>query len=268
MKGVILAGGYGTRLMPMTRVTNKHLLPVYDRPMVYYPIESLQTAGISEVLLVTGGNSPGAFLELLGNGREFGLKELSYTYQRGAGGIAEALGLAEDFADGQPIAVILGDNLFENSVADVAAAYEAQLARNRGRGARIALKEVRSPQRFGVPRFERLDGHGAPSGRVLEIIEKPKDPPSRYAVVGLYLYDASVFEIIRSLKPSARNELEITDVNNAYLQRGELEYSMLEGWWSDAGTIESLHHASQLVATRGANGKGPARPAASDEDDA
>lgn len=268
MKGVILAGGYGTRLMPMTRVTNKHLLPVYDRPMVYFPIESLLTAGVTEILLVTGGNSPGAFLELLGNGREFGLKDLSYTYQRGAGGIAEALGLAEDFADGQPIVVILGDNIFEHGLGIVAAEYEAQLKRHSGHGARIALKQVNHPQRFGVPRFERLSPDGAPAGRILEIIEKPRNPPSRYAVVGLYMYDASVFEIIRGLKPSARNELEITDVNNAYLLRGELEYSMLEGWWSDAGTIESLHHASGLVATRGANGKGPARKggAAMDED--
>ncbi len=268
MKGVILAGGYGTRLMPMTRVTNKHLLPVYDRPMVYFPIESLLTAGVTEILLVTGGNSPGAFLELLGNGREFGLKDLSYTYQRGAGGIAEALGLAEDFADGQPIVVILGDNIFEHGLGIVAAEYEAQLKRHSGHGARIALKQVNHPQRFGVPRFERLSPDGTPAGRILEIIEKPRNPPSRYAVVGLYMYDASVFEIIRGLKPSARNELEITDVNNAYLLRGELEYSMLEGWWSDAGTIESLHHASGLVATRGANGKGPARKgsAAMDED--
>ncbi len=254
MKGVILAGGFGTRLLPMTRVTNKHLLPVYDRPMVYFPIEMLATAGVSEVLVVTGGNAAGDFVELLGNGEEFGLKKLSYAFQKGAGGIAEALGLAQDFADDQPIAVILGDNIFQNDIAEMAAAYRAQLEANNGRGARIALKEVKDPQRFGVPRFES----GSSGGRIVEIIEKPKDPPSNYAVVGLYMYDASVFDIIAGLTPSARNELEITDVNNAYLKRGELQYSTLEGWWSDAGTIESLHHASKLVATLGANGKGPA----------
>lgn len=265
MKGVILAGGFGTRLLPMTRVTNKHLLPVYDRPMVYFPLESLVTAGIKEVLLVTGGNAAGDFVELLGNGEEFGLKKLSYAFQKGAGGIAEALGLAEDFADGQPIAVVLGDNIFQNDIAEMAAAYRAQLESNGNRGARIALKEVKDPQRFGVPRFE--GGSRTPGGRIVEIIEKPKDPPSHFAVVGLYMYDASVFEIIGGLKPSARNELEITDVNNAYLKRGELEYTALDGWWSDAGTVESLHHASQLVATLGANGRGPARKSPGSTDD-
>ncbi len=265
MKGVILAGGFGTRLLPMTRVTNKHLLPVYDRPMVYFPIESLVTAGVREILLVTGGNAAGDFVELLGNGEEFGLRKLSYAFQKGAGGIAEALGLAEDFADGQPIAVILGDNIFQNDIAEMAAAYRDQLAENGNQGARIALKDVKDPQRFGVPRFDGEDGQAG--RRIVEIVEKPKSPPSMYAVVGLYMYDASVFDIIKGLKPSARNELEITDVNNAYLKRGQLEYSMLQGWWSDAGTIESLHHASGLVATLGANGKGPARKPSSAADD-
>jgi len=265
MKGVILAGGFGTRLLPMTRVTNKHLLPVYDRPMVYFPIETLCTAGVTELLLVTGGNSAGDFVELLADGSDFGLTKLSYAFQLGAGGIAQALGLAKDFADGEPIAVILGDNLFENGIEQVAADYAAQLKSHNGHGARIALKEVKRPQRFGVPRLE--SGEGASGGRIVEIIEKPKNPPSQYAVVGLYMYDASVFEIIKDLKPSARNELEITDVNNAYLKRGELEYSRLEGWWSDAGTIESLHRASHLVATRGANGKGPARKSGDAGDD-
>jgi glucose-1-phosphate thymidylyltransferase len=255
MKGVILAGGYGTRLLPMTRVTNKHLLPVYDRPMVYFPIESLCAAGITEVLLVTGGNSAGAFVELLGNGTDFGLSELAYAYQDGARGIADALSLAEDFADGEPLAVILGDNIFEFSIEQVAADYVQQLRRHDGRGARIALKNVRCPQRFGVPRFEQSASPDETPGRIIEIIEKPKHPPSPYAVVGLYMYDDSVFDIIRGLTPSARDELEITDVNNAYLQRGQLEYSLLDGWWSDAGTIESLHHAAQLVAEHGANNR-------------
>ncbi|MCC6907829.1 MAG: NTP transferase domain-containing protein [Phycisphaerales bacterium] len=265
MKGVILAGGFGTRLLPMTRVTNKHLLPVYDRPMVYFPIESLVTAGVKEILLVTGGNAAGDFVELLGNGEEFGLRKLSYAFQKGAGGIAEALGLAEDFADGQPIAVILGDNIFQNDIAEMAAAYRSQLAENGNQGARIALKDVKDPQRFGVPRFDGVDGQAG--RRIVEIVEKPQNPPSMYAVVGLYMYDASVFDIIKGLKPSARNELEITDVNNAYLKRGQLEFSMLQGWWSDAGTIESLHHASSLVARLGANGKGPARKHSSAADD-
>lgn len=256
MKGVILAGGYGTRLLPMTRVTNKHLLPVYDRPMVYFPIESLVTAEIEEVLLVTGGNSAGDFVELLGNGEEFGLKKLSYAFQKGAGGIAEALGLAQDFSDGQPLAVILGDNIFQNDISAMASAYRAQLEANDGRGARIALKCVDKPQRFGVVRF---DGGDTPDRPIVEIIEKPAHPPSSYAVVGLYMYDASVFDIIAGLEPSARNELEITDVNNAYLKRGELEHTAIEGWWSDAGTVESLHYASHLVATQGANGRRPAR---------
>ena len=256
MKGVVLAGGHGTRLLPMTRVTNKHLLPVYDRPMVYYPLEALAQSGIEEVMVVTGGNSAGAFVELLGNGREFGLKELAYGYQDGAGGIAAALALAEDFADGGPVAVFLGDNLTEGRIDGLVKEYEAQLERTRGRGARIVLAETEEARRFGVARFEG-GGLREGRGRLAEIVEKPAEPPSRFAVIGLYFYDARVFDIIRTLKPSGRGELEITDVNNAYLRAGELEYSVLQGWWTDAGTVESLYRATRLVAERGANGRGP-----------
>lgn len=240
MKGIVLAGGLGTRLLPLTKVTNKHLLPVYDRPMVYYPIQALVNAGVTEVMLVTGGNSAGDFLKLLGNGRQHGLKHLAYTYQEGEGGIADALRLAEHFADGQPICVILGDNIIERNVLGAAQAFREQQA-----GAKILLKEVKDPQRFGVP---ALDGP-----RVLRIDEKPKNPASSYAVTGIYFYDAAVFEIIKTLKPSGRGELEITDVNNAYIQNGQLTWNVLEGWWTDAGTIESLFQANQLVAQTGAN---------------
>ncbi len=242
MKGVILAGGYGTRLLPMTRVTNKHLLPVYDRPMVFFPLETLRDAGITEVMLVTGGNQAGDFVELLGSGKQFGLTELAYAYQEGAGGIADALRLAEDFTDGEPMVVVLGDNIIEGSIAEVVSEYREQLDRE-GSGARIILKEVDDPQRFGVAEFDA-------QGRLTGIIEKPADPPSRQAVIGIYLYDNQVFDIIHTLKPSARGELEITDVNNRYLSRGQLEYSVLEGWWSDAGTIESLYRSTQLVAEK------------------
>jgi glucose-1-phosphate thymidylyltransferase len=234
MKGVILAGGLGTRLHPLTRVTNKHLLPVYDRPMIFHPIEKLIEAGISDILVVTGGHHAGDFLRLLGNGREFGLKHLNYTYQEGEGGIAEALGLAEHFADAQPVMVILGDNLFEDSLAAAVARY-----RQRGAGARIFLKEVPDPERFGVPQLE--------NGRITRILEKPVSAPSPYAVTGVYIYDARVFDIIRTLEPSARNELEITDVNNTYIEWGELEHEVLEGWWADAGTFPSLYRAATLV---------------------
>jgi glucose-1-phosphate thymidylyltransferase len=234
MKGVILAGGLGTRLRPLTLVTNKHLLPVYDRPMIYYPIEKLVEAGIEDILIVTGGNHAGEFLRLLGNGRQFGLKHLNYTYQEGEGGIAEALGLAEHFADGEPVVVILGDNLFEDSLAEPIRRF-----RHQGEGAKILLKEVDDPERFGVA---ELDGD-----RVVRIIEKPKDPPSRYAVTGVYMYDARVFDIIKTLKPSGRGELEITDVNNRYIEWGALTYEVLDGWWTDAGTIESLYRANTLV---------------------
>lgn len=240
MKGIVLAGGLGTRLLPLTKVTNKHLLPVYDRPMIYYPIQTLVNAGIREIMLVTGGNSAGDFLKLLGNGREFGLKHLDYTYQEGEGGIADALRLAEYFADQEPVCVVLGDNLIEGNIAKAARAFREQK-----KGAKILLKEVKDPQRFGVP---VLDGR-----QVLRIEEKPVKPRSPYAVTGIYFYDGRVFDIIKTLKPSARGELEITDVNNAYIQAGELTWDVLDGWWTDAGTIESLFGANQLVAKTGAN---------------
>jgi glucose-1-phosphate thymidylyltransferase len=240
VKGIVLAGGLGTRLLPLTKVTNKHLLPVYDRPMIYYPIQALVNAGISEILLVTGGNNAGDFLKLLGNGKEFGLKHLDYTYQEGEGGIADALRLAEYFADGDPICVVLGDNIIEGNIVKATRAFHDQKA-----GAKILLKQVDDPQRFGVP---VLDGK-----RVAKIEEKPKQPRSPYAVTGIYFYDARVFSIIKTLKPSARGELEITDVNNAYIEANELTWDLLDGWWTDAGTIESLHRANQLVARSGAN---------------
>jgi glucose-1-phosphate thymidylyltransferase len=242
MKGVVLAGGLGTRLLPMTRVTNKHLLPVYDRPMIHYPIQSLIGAGITEILLVTGGNNAGDFLRLLGNGAEFGLKHLNYTYQEGDGGIADALSLAQDFADAEPICVILGDNIFQKSLRPVVEAYA-----ERSRGATILLKEVPDAQRFGVPVLQ--------DGRVVSIEEKPAVPKSPYAVVGAYLYDARVFEIIKGLAPSKRGELEITDVNNRYIERGDLSYEILEGWWTDAGTVESLYRATCLVAHERSEGR-------------
>jgi glucose-1-phosphate thymidylyltransferase len=240
MKGVVLAGGLGTRLLPLTKVTNKHLLPVYDRPMIYYPIQALVNAGIQEILLVTGGNNAGDFLKLLGNGKEFGLRHLDYTYQDGEGGIADALRLAEYFADGEAICVVLGDNIIERNIVHAAEAFRGQKV-----GAKILLKQVPDPQRFGVP---VLDGD-----RVSRIEEKPRKPASPYAVTGIYFYDARVFSIIQTLKPSARGELEITDVNNAYIEAGTLTWDALEGWWTDAGTIESLYLANTLVAKTGAN---------------
>jgi glucose-1-phosphate thymidylyltransferase len=240
MKGIVLAGGLGTRLHPLTKVTNKHLLPVYDRPMIYYPIQTLVNAGIRDILLVTGGNSAGDFLKLLGNGREFGLQHLDYTYQEGEGGIADALRLAEHFADGKPVCVVLGDNIIERNIVRAAQAFHEQKV-----GAKILLKEVKDPQRFGVP---VLDGN-----KVVKIEEKPAQPRSPYAVTGIYFYDAYVFEIIKTLKPSGRGELEITDVNNAYIETEQLTWDVLDGWWTDAGTIESLLFANQLVAQTGAN---------------
>ena len=240
MKGVVLAGGLGTRLHPLTKVTNKHLLPVYDRPMIFYPLQALVNAGIREIMLVTGGNNAGDFLKLLGNGKEFGLRHLDYTYQEGEGGIADALRLAEYFADGEPICVVLGDNIIERNFVEAARAFREQRT-----GAKILLKEVKDPQRFGVPVLQ--------GDQVVRIEEKPAHPASSYAVTGMYFYDAKVFEIIKTLHPSGRGELEITDVNNAYIQRGQLTWNMLEGWWTDAGTIESLHLANQLVARTGAN---------------
>jgi glucose-1-phosphate thymidylyltransferase len=240
VKGVVLAGGLGTRLYPLTRVTNKHLLPVYDKPMIFYPLQTLINAGIEDILIVTGGGNAGDFLRLLGNGAELGLKHLNYTYQQGEGGIAAALALAEHFAEGEKICVILGDNVIEGNIQRAAATFRKQPA-----GAKILLKRVPDPQRFGVPRLR--------GKRVVGIVEKPRRPPSPYAVTGIYFYDSTVFERIRRLRPSARGELEITDVNNSYIREGSMTWEVLRGWWTDAGTFESLHHASRLVARGGAN---------------
>ena len=240
MKGVVLAGGLGSRLRPLTAVTNKHLLPVFNQPMIYYPIQTLVNAGITDIMIVTGGNSAGDFLKLLGNGKAFGLKHLNYTYQEGEGGIAAALSLVEHFAGDDAICVVLGDNIIEGNIRFAADSYREQRS-----GAKILLKRVPDPQRFGVP---ELNGK-----QVLRIEEKPAQPKSDYAVIGIYMYDARVFEIIRALKPSGRGELEITDVNNAYIERGEMTWDELAGWWSDAGTFESLLYASNLVAETGAN---------------
>jgi glucose-1-phosphate thymidylyltransferase len=240
VKGVVLAGGLGSRLRPLTAVTNKHLLPVYDQPMVYYPIQTLVNAGITDIMIVTGGNSAGDFLKLLGNGKAFGLKHINYTYQEGEGGIAEALSLVEHFAADNPVCVVLGDNIIEGNIRAAVRSY-----RHQGGGAKIILKKVPDPERFGVP---ELDGRD-----VVHIDEKPQQPKSEYAVIGIYMYDSSVYEIIRTLKPSNRGELEITDVNNAYIERGEMTWEELEGWWTDAGTFESLLRASNLVAETGAN---------------
>ena len=240
MKGVVLAGGLGTRLDPLTRVTNKHLLPVYDRPMIYYPLWTLVNAGIEEILIVTGGNNAGDFLRLLRNGAELGLKHLNYTYQQGEGGIAAALMLAEHFAEGGKICVVLGDNIIERNIQRAADAFRKQ-----DRGAKILLKRVPDPHRFGVPVLR--------DGRVVRIVEKPRRPPSPYAVTGIYFYDSAVFDYIRELKPSKRGELEITDVNNGYIADGRMTHEVLRGWWTDAGTFDSLAHASRLVARGGAN---------------
>jgi glucose-1-phosphate thymidylyltransferase len=240
MKGVVLAGGLGTRMYPLTKVTNKHLLPVYNEPMIYYPIRTLVNAGIDEILIVTGGNSAGEFLRLLGNGKEFGLRHIHYTYQEGEGGIAAALSLAEFFADNGKIAVVLGDNIIEKNIRNAVEAFRKQKE-----GARILLKEVSDPQRFGVPVFE--------GDRIVRVEEKPANPLSNFAVIGIYMYDRRVFEFIRSLKPSQRGELEITDVNNFYIREGKMEWDVLDGWWTDAGTFESLQYAGNMVAKTGAN---------------
>ena len=236
MKGVILAGGLGTRLHPLTKITNKHLLPIYDRPMIYYPLQTLVDAGIDDILLVTGGNNAGDFLKLLGNGKEFGLKHLNYTYQEGEGGIAEALGLAEYFSEGDSVIVILGDNIIEKSIKTAVENFKQQ-----GGGAKILLKEVEDPQRFGVA---ELDGE-----KVVNIVEKPKQPKSNLIVIGVYMYDSEVFEVIKTLKPSDRDELEITDVNNRYIQDNKMTFEVLDGWWTDAGTFESLYRANSLAAS-------------------
>jgi len=240
MKGVVLAGGLGSRLFPLTKVTNKHLLPVYNEPMIYYPIKTLVNAGIEEILIVTGGNNAGEFLRLLGNGSEFGLKHLNYTYQEGEGGIAAALSLAEHFADNGKIAVVLGDNIIEKNIRTAVDTFRKQKD-----GARIMLKEVPDPQRFGVPVFE--------GSRIVRVEEKPARPASQYAVIGIYMYDKRVFDFIKTLKPSQRGELEITDVNNFYIHDGKMERDIIDGWWSDAGTFESLQYAGNMVAKTGAN---------------
>jgi glucose-1-phosphate thymidylyltransferase len=234
MKGIVLAGGTGSRLFPLTKITNKHLLPIYDKPMIYYPIQTLVEAGIRDLLIVTGGRNSGDFLRLLANGKEFGLKHINYTYQEGEGGIADALSLAEHFAEGDRICVILGDNIIEGSIANAVRDFQQQ-----ERGAKILLKEVADAERFGVAEIA--------GDRIVGIEEKPKAPKSNYAVTGIYMYDESVFAKTRALEPSARGELEITDVNNAYIREGTLSFDFLSGWWTDAGTFESLHRAANLV---------------------
>jgi len=240
MKGIILAGGLGKRLRPLTAISNKHLLPVYNKPMIYYPIQTLVDAGIKDILIVTGGNHAGEFLRLLGNGRQFGLKHINYTYQEGEGGIAEALGLAEHFADNGKVIVILGDNIIEKSIKSAVEDFKKQ-----PRGAKIMIKKVPDPERFGVVEFDK-------KRRIKGILEKPKNPRSDYVVTGVYMYDNEVFKIIKTLKPSRRGELEITDVNNAYLKKGQLTYNELKGWWTDSGAFDALLRASNLVAKRDA----------------
>lgn len=235
MKGVVLAGGTGSRLFPLTKITNKHLLPIYDKPMIYYPIQALVDAGIRDILIVTGGRNAGDFLRLLANGKEFGLTHLDFTYQEGEGGIADALGLAEHFADGNKLCVILGDNIIEGNVRAAADDFRKQ-----EKGAKILLKEVDDAERFGVAQME--------NGKIVGIEEKPKHPKSNYAVTGIYMYDETVFDKCRTLVPSRRGELEITDVNNAYIREGTMTYAHLDGWWTDAGTFESLLRATNLVA--------------------
>jgi glucose-1-phosphate thymidylyltransferase len=234
MKGVVLAGGSGSRLYPLTKITNKHLLPIYDKPMIYYPIQTLVDAGIREILIVTGGKNAGDFLRLLANGKEFGLHHLHYTYQEGEGGIAEALALAEHFADGDKLCVILGDNIIEGSIRQAVEDFRRQSA-----GAKLLLKEVPDAKRFGVAEIR--------GDRIIGIEEKPKIPKSNYAVTGIYMYDNAVFEKIRTLVPSARGELEITDVNNIYIREETMTFSFLEGWWTDAGTFDSLVRATNFV---------------------
>ena len=235
MKGVILAGGLGTRLYPLTKITNKHLLPVFDQPMIFYPIQTLVEAGIKDILIVTGGNSAGDFLRLLGNGRAFGLKHLNYTYQEKEGGIAEAIGLAEHFAEGEKVLVMLGDNLIFDSIRDDVEHFKRQRS-----GAKIFLKKVQNPKAYGVAEVK--------GGQVLNIVEKPKKPKSDLAVIGIYMYDNEVFDIVKTLKPSARGELEVTDINNAYIDKGTMTYSVLKGFWADAGeSIEALAEAGRRV---------------------
>ena len=235
MKGVVLAGGLGRRLGPLTKITNKHLLPVWDRPMIFYPLQALVEAGIDEIILIVGGQHPGEFLRLLGDGKHLGIRQMQYAYQEGQGGIAAALKCARDFGEGERMCVVLGDNIFQASLRRFVERYLQQPS-----GARILLKRVNHPERFGVPLFA--------GRRIHRIVEKPKRPPSPYAVTGIYFFDADVFDLIDSLTPSRRGELEITDVSNAYLRRGDLAYDILPGWWTDAGSIPTLFHAAQLAA--------------------
>lgn len=235
MKGVVLAGGLGTRLLPLTSVTNKHLLPVFNEPMIYYPIHTLVNAGISEIMIVTGGNNAGEFLRLIGNGEAFGLQHMNYTYQKSEGGIADALSLARHFVGDDRVVVILGDNFIQGDIKHAVDDFQKQPS-----GAKIFLKEVDDPTEFGVA---VLDGD-----HVTEIIEKPERPPTRFAVVGIYMYDHHVFDICASLKPSGRGELEITDVNNEYIRRGTMTYEVIDGWWADCGSFEALLRSSMLVA--------------------
>ena len=237
MKGIILAGGLGTRLYPLTYATNKHLLPIYDKPMVFYPIKTLTDAKITEIMIVTGGPHAGDFLRVLKNGQDLGITHLEYAYQESEGGIADALRLCESFADGQPIAVILGDNTTDADISPASKAFK--------KGALVFLKEVPDPQRFGVPEFDAKD-----STKIIHILEKPKNPPNNFAVTGLYFYDSLVFDFIRSMKPSARGELEITDVNNCYIKKGQLSWSMLHGYWRDAGTFATMFEANKYWAEK------------------
>lgn len=246
MKGVILAGGTGSRLFPLTKVTNKHLLPVYDKPMIYYPLECMAKAGIEEVMLVTGGNNAGEFVRLLGNGHEFGLKHLTYTYQDGAGGIAQALGLCERYVDGEPIMLILGDNVLEYSITDAADNFRQQLDQHDNRGAKILLAGVENPRAYGVAELR--------DGKVVGIEEKPQNPKSNKAVIGIYFYDGHVFDIVKTLRPSQRGELEITDVNNAYIEQGLMTADEVKGWWGDCGeNLDFYHKACCKIAEIGAN---------------
>jgi glucose-1-phosphate thymidylyltransferase len=235
MKGVVLAGGTGSRLFPLTKITNKHLLPIYDKPMIYYPIQTLVDAGIEDIMIVTGGKNSGDFLRLLANGKGFGLKHLNYTYQEGEGGIADALALAEHFADGDKLCVVLGDNIIEGTIRKAVDEFRGQPS-----GAKILIKKVPDPERFGVAEIA--------GDRIVGIEEKPAHPKSNYIVTGIYMFDATVFDKVRTLMPSGRGELEITDVNNAYIREGTMTFSYLDGWWTDAGTFDSLLRAADLVA--------------------
>ncbi len=248
MKGVLLAGGTGSRLFPLTRITNKHLLPIYDRPMIQWSIEALVNSGITEIMLVTGGTHAGEFLRLLGNGHEFGIDRLSYGYQEKPGGIAEALGLAERFCDDEPVLVMLADNVVERSIRPMVKAFTDD-----PHGARILLTPVSEPEHLahlGVPELDE-------EGRVVHIVEKPAEPPSNYGVTGIYCYDGSVFDVIKTLEPSGRGELEITDVNNHYVEKGLMRYDVLEGFWGDAGeSIDAYYTVNDFVREHGANKDG------------